>query len=381
MDAEIAKLIGELANDDDSIVDTARERLKQLGSENERALDLIIQAFRPAATGARLPPDPAEARRRSVQMWLAGVVRDIGPKAEKAIPTLARILEDATEFEALRSIVAGALGTIGAKSLPVLEKALKSREAKRRRIAVDALRYISTKEAFALQIESLADDDEDVRVIVRSGLYSAGQEVVPQVLMGLRSKSPHIRVGCAETLIRINADSKEGLSALVEHIAHSDPEIRRTAVWAFPDNCPQCHVAVPALVGALKDKDDRVRRGAAFALCSIGKPAKVAVPALIEALGDNDSRVRISASHALGKMDQDSRPAVSPLIHRFLSEDDYEVRAHLIQTLTEIGSGAVEAVPILQKILQRQAKLDVESKKQIMQEISTAFSGEDKLRL
>ena len=72
--------------------------------------------------------------------------------------------------------------------------------------------------------------------------------------------------------------------ALIDALAHPDPEVREQAARALALIGPKATAAVPELIKLLDDEAEPVRRQAARALGQVGPAAKIAIPALIKQL-------------------------------------------------------------------------------------------------
>src|SRR5262249_25817963 len=134
-------------------------------------------------------------------------------------------------------------------------------------------------------------------------------------------------------------------------------------------------------IAQLKSKEVRERQDAAEALGHLGPRAAEAVPALIEAL--KDWRVARLASRSLVRIGPEAVPALHkagaadreltgtafntvwkigaagvPALIASVRSDNAEVRSHAIAVLSELGSAAEQAVPVLSDtVLHRNLKI------------------------
>ena len=165
-------------------------------------------------------------------------------------------------------------------------------------------------------------------------IYAEGEEAVPYLVKGLRSKNPQVRSSSAmvlRSLASAGIKSEIGVSGLIELLSHPDGEVRNYAascLAAFADKR-----ALPGLLKLLSDSDVRVRSPAVYALGRIGD--KRVVPDLVKLLSDSNYRVRSSAAAALGEIG-DKKPV--PDLIKLLSDPDYIVRYRTIEALGKIGS-------------------------------------------
>jgi hypothetical protein len=219
-------------------------RLVRLGFDAPRPADLDLDAsveYRLAGLKSREP---------FARWWSARLLGDMGRKAEAAVPTLIRALDDPDPLT--RSEASGALGqVVGPKTLPLL-------------------------------------------------------------LSALTSKSPRVRVAVISACGSHKNQAKAIIPALVKLLkdyetVEGEPRFKglkvcQAAAIALGNHGPSAAEAVPALVEALKSDDAVLRILAASSLGSIGPRAKAAVPALKEALNDPEKRVREVAAESLKKI-------------------------------------------------------------------------------
>ncbi len=127
------------------------------------------------------PKVPAEALRSSltdvevdVRIWAATLLRQAGPEARDALPSLVRALADSDSI--VRGQSAFALAAIGPPAVPGLVEALKSQDINARRLAIFALGKIgpeakSAKDALA---PLLKDPDPEIRQSCANALEKIG---------------------------------------------------------------------------------------------------------------------------------------------------------------------------------------------------------------
>jgi len=109
----------------------------------------------------------------------------------------------------------------------------------------------------------------------------------------------------------------------------------------------------------LEDPESAIRCNAAFALYKIGPDCRVVVPQLTQALSDPDPLVRLNATMALGKAGADAQSAVpalmeaveNPVNRRSMERFSFTIRERMIADLGDIGPGAKQSVPLLEKLL------------------------------
>jgi HEAT repeat protein len=95
------------------------------------------------------------------------------------------------------------------------------------------------------------------------------------------------------------------VTALVESLADSDPDVRQNAAVAVAYAGVE---AVEPLTAALRHRSAEARAAAAYALGQIGGPAAPATEPLVNALKDADKEVRRQAAQALGRIVAGAKP-------------------------------------------------------------------------
>ena len=225
-----------------------------------------------AALGAA---DPVVRARATCEL------RDHGDNAAAAIDQLAALLADGSPVDQSvcprrwwrggddhgttpGELAASALVSIGSRTYPALDRALRSTVWIARRNAAWALGAL--------------DDPRAVR-----GLIDA-----------LRDREPPVREQAAWALGVI--EQREAGEPLIAALKDTDARVRRQAAWAL-GVLDDSRAARP-LIDALRDQEAAVREQAAWALGVIDR--QEAVTPLIAALKDEDARVRRQAAWALG---------------------------------------------------------------------------------
>src|SRR5262245_39960481 len=111
-DKTVPELIRDLGSANDDVQREAGQKLVALGAKDEQVIDLLLKAMATAD--------------RNLRIGLTSVCGRIGPTAHKAIPALARIMQNKEELPFLRELACNSLALIGPKALPVLIETLRS---------------------------------------------------------------------------------------------------------------------------------------------------------------------------------------------------------------------------------------------------------------
>ena len=119
-------------------------------------------------------------------------------------------------------------------------------------------------------ISTLADPDENIRVMGSVALQNLGEPAVPYLIDALRAESTEIRLNAAYALGEIGTPLDTILPALISTLTDPEWNVRRLVVRALVTiGTP----ALDALIQALNSDDADLRRMAERALSDIGTPA------------------------------------------------------------------------------------------------------------
>jgi HEAT repeat protein len=182
---------------------------------------------------------------------------------------------------------------------------------------------------------------------------------VKDLLLLLKDPDPQIRLRAVTSLGAIGAEAHATLPALRSALKSAalkdgDETVRTAAVHGVIQIGPQASSQVAALIEALQDEIDAVRFHAALALGDCGAAAQPATANLVHCvLWDKDPAVRVEAAVALWKVDNSHSPIAIPALIEALSSDNELICWIAADCLGRMGPAAREAVPALQKALQR----------------------------
>jgi HEAT repeat protein len=197
---------------------------------------------------------------------------------------------------------------------------------------VDALRQ---QKDIRTLIQALRYNDFEVQTSAAQALGTLGSEAIKELILALKDKNKHVRLGIIEALSVIR--DQRAVPMLIELLNDTSSEVRwETAIALGEIGGP---VVTLPLKNALRDPDKYVRYGAASALLKTGwNPASdeerafyyvglqewqavkdcgpAAISALSLALQDHDSSVRIQAIEILGLIgDKQAIPALMQSLH------------------------------------------------------------------
>jgi HEAT repeat protein len=250
-----------------------------------------------------------------------------------------------------RAQAAAALMEIGPEVLPDLIYALKARGGRVASETMEVFRRLSSSAVPLLVTEAMAfGDDEEFRGQATEILLRMRADVrgsVPALIVGLGHPQAEVRRDAARLLVRTGKEGGLAVRALGAALTDKDVRVRRHAAAALAAVGAEALPALPALRKALRDRDGEVRRLAALAAASIGAPALDASGELLELLHDREARVRTQAARALGLVGADTKDAVEALTSLLKNDTSLDARKEAVAALGRLGPKAQPALPEL----------------------------------
>jgi HEAT repeat protein len=270
-------------------------------------------------------PWPPVPRRPLSPLFVEGPRRDIDPEA------LEGLLHD-LRYEVRRKQEKAAdalreLGPVAQAAVPTLIEALgKSWPTVRKRVAL-ALGYIGDGEEVISALQRVLEQDEvaDVRHAAAEALIRLGAGVSV-----LRCKYDERRQQAADGLANLRQAARTAVPELLSMLLARDPvtslKTRRSlarAIWLIGPDAS----TIPDLLKALRDPDELVRLWIARAFAFLGPTAASATLKLVQSLEDPADMVRSSLAWALARMGLETIPAIveslrngSPTLRRGAAE-------------------------------------------------------------
>jgi len=172
---------------------------------------------------------------------------------------------------------------------------------------------------------------------VSEGAVTA-EPVVPEGDLGLLvedllSGDPQARGRAIEDIARLGSAGHPAAEFLVQIVREDQPDLRALAAGALVKVEADPREAVPALVDGLEDEDETVSNACGAALGHFGSPA---VAPLVDLLESDNVATRRNSAKALGSLDEDAGPALKALV-RALGDEQAEVRAATARALGYVG--------------------------------------------
>ena len=166
--------------------------------------------------------DPAQS---AWHLPILDSLKDFGPKAEAALPSLIKILETSDEDRRSRAVqVFGVLGSAGNKAVPELRKLLKSEKPDVQRHAANALGLmgLTAKPALPDLIGLFGGDNEQLRVVAIRAVAGVGKDAVEPLTVSLKDPRDKVRLSAVRAFAPLQDTAKPALPAL-QQLANSDP--------------------------------------------------------------------------------------------------------------------------------------------------------------
>jgi HEAT repeat protein len=285
--ADVAQLIGELANPDAAV--------------RERAQAALAAAGRPA---------------------LQPLVRALGE-------------DPVTRVAAMRAL--GKMNAAATPAIPYVFLALGSSDWELSREASKTLAAIGGP-ATARVIRGLDDTHLRYACITTLGeMGPAAKDAVPQ-LMRMLDNEKSFREGIVKTLARIGPDA---IPSLRQALAHASPQISGAAAVALGEMEGQLTPdLVPQLTVALQSKDYKISWAALEQLGKLGTAAKEAVPAIKKSIQTADAHTKTYSAIALAAIAPTDPDAVKPLVESAIAEE----YSSATEPLKKLGKPAVDAL-------------------------------------
>ncbi|MHC4199921.1 MAG: HEAT repeat domain-containing protein [Planctomycetota bacterium] len=334
-------LIEDLRDESRYVREAAEAELLALGAE---AVTDLIEAVEAA--------DPV--RRYDA----AGILEELGPTAERAIPALIDALNDRWYADGVREQAARALGSVGRNSQAAIDALLTTlgeRDDDFAGTAGIALARIGPNAIPGL-IKALMDSSDRVSMHAYQALADIGSQAAPALLdlfesaeyprppgelisllgkLGTEAKpaapkiarlleseaeAPGTRAAAAGALAKILG--REAVPFLLQTLEDRSSEIRGDVLWVLGQMGQEAKAAFPALVAALRDKSKETAHAAFVALMRVGPvDDKDAMKALTKALTDEDGRVRKLAALAFARLAKDGTAAIPVLVEALVDTD------------------------------------------------------------
>ena len=232
----------------------------------------------------------------------ANSLRNLGPKAVKALPALMEIAQDDTRNGGRQALFALANIPGGIDALVKLYPNLKNASARAGVIQAVAYSRERTKAA-PLVLAGLKHPDVQVRLTSIQALPLVGasaKEAVASLAVLVKDANPQVRFSAVGALNQLGPDA---WPVLVDTLKNADAaELRLTILHTITNGAVRGPGVIPALIACLKDASPQVRGQACLVLAGYPGGAQEAIPALRSLLNDTNASVRAQAQNALNRI-------------------------------------------------------------------------------
>ncbi|MCE9564092.1 MAG: HEAT repeat domain-containing protein [Planctomycetes bacterium] len=284
-----------------------------------------------------------------------------GPKGQAALKDrgFAILREGLNDPDAaIREHTLHTIGTLGSMAKPLSPDVLKlctNPDPNIHRVAFDTLRAIGGAEPLDITNMLTSKRHDIVRLAAEqlSSFSKVPEEAVPNLIVGLKDKSPAIRTPCAAALATIGPKAAPALDALIKAINETYPKevdpmanapelSADAAYWSALTAIGEPAVAPTA--GLLKHTNPYVRTYAAQTLGEIGEPSKVAADKLKAALKDDYGNVAIEAACTLCRIGEGKDDAVE-LVKKAMDAPN-TIAQTAIEAIPRMGDAGKSLIPV-----------------------------------
>ncbi|MBC19759.1 MAG: hypothetical protein CMJ74_05820 [Planctomycetaceae bacterium] len=283
-------------------------------------------------------------------------ISNLGPKGAPAVPALVRLLRNQNPH--IRAHAAIALGRMRKAAIPavlVLAKMVTDPDASVRHAALDALAEIEPGKKMVVPLLLKALRDKDSTVVKRAvhALAERGKDIVPAMIEAL--KDDRTEFYALLVLHEIGPDAKDAVPAIcnVLHEAN-EPYQRQEAAMTLGMIGPGAASAVPDLIRLLDDPEIGVQHAAVFALGMIGPPAAPAAESIREHLDSDDPFFWVAGAWALAKIfpeNENIKKTTARFLAQMITNPDHHVRRMAAQALLDLRPGEQITLPALEAAL------------------------------
>jgi HEAT repeat protein len=281
----------------------------------------------------------------------------LGADARPAASALVDALSDANATVRAQAIkILGGIGpSVRDLALGSLVAALRDRDASVSAAAVDALDKLG--EPAKADVPDLRKHLKDEMAAVRRYALNALGKLGPSATAAFddlveritADRDPALRAQAIATVLEVEPNRKEALTAYTRALADTNAMVYRQAVRALVQVSPDAG-ALPGLFVGLGHKDATVSKAANEALGKV-RFTKEHVNTLAEALKSRQPVVRTRALTVVARLGPDGAGAVASLCGLLKGKQSAKERMQVIETLGKIGPGAREAGPHLVELL------------------------------
>jgi HEAT repeat protein len=336
----IASLSTALADREGDVRRTAARAASEIGPKAAKTVPGLIELLKAGevAYGEIQPFGVIALPRRANVALLA--LAEIGTEAQKAVSTLAELLDKAETEKRLNLLAClSQVGPGDKRAVVAIRRQMGAEESTVRLHAAAALLCIDPKDKKASEalIAALVGKEKERKVEALEACARMAPKVkafVAPLTLALKEDEPS-RLRAAAALGWMGTVAEPAIPALAKMMTDKqfDFHTHRAAASAL---ARIGKASLPTLVRVLMERDVRGAGAAAYALGRLGKDAAPALPELIKALSDEYSDVRCCAATALGRLRGEAARARGALTRARQSDEVFEVRMLAAWALTQL---------------------------------------------
>ncbi|MCC6795423.1 MAG: HEAT repeat domain-containing protein [Candidatus Hydrogenedentes bacterium] len=248
----------------------------------------------------------------TVRHWCVAALRQLGHRANTAVPELIVCLRDPDD--GVRSVAAHALAELGRAAQP----------------------------AVGVLVDMVHDPNDEVRQATVAALVRIdphGERFIAAIRPGLRSASARIRAQSAEALGRLRSAALDATGELNLALNDGNATVRLRAMEALARILPAERPLLNAIGLAIHDADEDVRAEAVDALRLFAHEPQAIAPQLLSSMRDGSPRVRFRAIELLEKFVADMGPMIPAI--RVAIANAFHDSSELVQTRAVKASGTI----------------------------------------
>jgi len=303
----------------------------------------------------KLLDDPA------TQLAALNIVGTMGAGAAKAVPRIAKLLDDPHEDPKQRALYTlSQIGPAAKSAGPALLAQLESRDANTANAAASALSNVAPDaEASLPKLIAFLEKSKDYSAVYILTLLAhygpAAEKAFPTVLAVFEdtSRLPPIRTNAALALSRIAPARarKEALPRMRKLLVlTAPPDQKLILAWAIFQTDDTDKQAIALFDSHLGHAVPFVRGGVCTVLGQIGPPAKRFLPQIREQCKHEDYSLRSSAAMAAYHITKDAKEALPTLEAMLADTKQPYSRGYAAYYLGELGVGASPLLPKLRTL-------------------------------
>src|SRR5262249_40636341 len=154
-----------------------------------------------------------------------------------------------------------------------------------------------------------------------------------------------VRSAVATAIVAIAGPDEPVVRTFMDMLKSDSEDLRAEGAERLGRLGKPAWIAVPALEELLNDPEESVRRSAAYALSLLGPASRAAVRSLIAALKESHCGGCFWMPDGYDAFQRIGPECLPDLVDALLTDDDPDIRQHVVEVLAEFGPGSSMGVP------------------------------------